>query len=180
VPSKIHDIQLVKIQPAERLAATAEQHSARRVVTLGCEARGTGYWAATQVKGLSPEIPKVSKADVFPATEGSIFVAVSPQLTSSNGEVSPARTRQGDKYSTGSETVARYQMDGMGTREAQCVLPRGVCILKPMNGKSVQMTHRESDQFIVPMKQGNACGGKGLAGMRCNDGDTPSPHGGGS
>ena len=180
VPSKMHDIQLVKIQPAERLAATAEQHSARRVVTLGCEARGTGYWAATQVKGLSPEIPEVSEADVFPTTEGSILLAVSPLRTNSKEKVSPIRTRQGDKYPTGSETVARYQTDVMGTREAQSVLPQGVCTLKPMNGKSVQMTLWESDQFIVPMKQGNACGGKGLAGMRCNDGATPTPPRGGT
>jgi len=32
-----------------------------------------------------------------------------------------------------------------------------------MNGKILQMTLWESDQLIVPRKQGNACGGKGLA-----------------
>jgi hypothetical protein len=42
----------MKIQPEERLAATSELNPAPRLVT-GCgEARG-GYWAATQVKGLS-------------------------------------------------------------------------------------------------------------------------------
>jgi len=68
----------------------------------------------------------------------------------------------------------------MGTREAQGVLPSEVCAVKPMNGKTVQTTLWESDQFIVPMKQGNACGGKGLAGMRCNDGATPPPPRGGN
>ena len=50
VPSKVHNIQLVKIQPEERLAATSELNPASSLVT-GCgEARGIGYWAATQVR----------------------------------------------------------------------------------------------------------------------------------
>ncbi len=54
VPSKIHNIQLVKIQPEERLATTSELNLASSLVT-GCgEARGMGYWAATQVKGFNP------------------------------------------------------------------------------------------------------------------------------
>ena len=57
VPSKIHNVQLVEIQPEERLAATSELNLASCLVT-GCgEARGMGYWAATQVKGLSPDNP---------------------------------------------------------------------------------------------------------------------------
>ena len=43
-----------------------------------------------------------------------------------------------------------------------------------MNDKTVQTILWESDQFIVSSKQGNACGRKGLAGVRCNAGDTPS------
>ena len=75
VPSKIHNIQLVRIQPEERLAATSELNFASSLVT-GCgEARGMGYWAATQVKGLSPEIHVVSEADVVHLTEGSILIA---------------------------------------------------------------------------------------------------------
>jgi hypothetical protein len=178
-PSKVHDIQLVQIQPGERVAATPEQHLAHRAVTVGCEARGTGYWAATEVKGLSHEIHFVSEADVVHLTEGSTLLAVSPLLTSLNKTVSLRGTRQGDKCPTGSETVARYQTDIMGTREAQSVLPSEVCTVKPIDGKTVQMTLWESDQFIVPMKQGNACEGKGLAGMRSNDRDTPSPRRGG-
>jgi hypothetical protein len=52
----MHNIQLVQIQPEERLAATPELNSASCLVT-GCgKAREMGYWAATQVKGLSHEI----------------------------------------------------------------------------------------------------------------------------
>ncbi len=174
VPSKVYNIQLVQIQPGERLATTPELNPARRVVTVCCEARGTGYWAATQVKVLSPEIYHVSEADVFYLTEGSILTVVI--------------SRQDDECPTGSEAVARYQTDIIGPWEAQGVLPLEVCAIKPMNGKMVQTTFWESDQPIVPMKQGNACGGKGLAGMRpacvrrtgrCDDGGTsPPPRGG--
>jgi hypothetical protein len=63
-PSKIHTIQLVKIQPEERLAATSELKPSTQVLVTGCcEARGMGYWAATQVKVLSPEIHLVSEVE---------------------------------------------------------------------------------------------------------------------
>jgi len=162
VPSKIHNIQLVKIQPEERLAATSELNLASGLVT-GCgEARWTGYWAATQVKGFSPEIHVVSEADVVHLTEGSILIADSPNLQSWNIAGSSG-TWRGDESPTGSETVARYQRDIMETRESQSVLLTGVYNVKPINGKILQMTLWGSDQFIVPMKQGNAYGGKGLA-----------------
>ena len=122
-----------------------------------------GYWAATQVKGLSPEIFILPEADVVVLTEGSTLIADSP-----------IGTWQGDASPAGSETVARYQTDIMGTRETQSVLLTGVCAIKPINGKTVQTTLWESDQFIVPEKQGNACRGKGLAGARWPGRDTPS------
>ncbi len=53
-------------------------------------------------------------------------------------------------------------MENMGTRETQDALPKGVCEIKLMNGKILQTAFRESDQFVVLLKQGNACGGKGL------------------
>ncbi|MEA3325497.1 MAG: hypothetical protein U9Q37_10295, partial [Euryarchaeota archaeon] len=38
-----------------------------------------------------------------------------------------------------SQTVAWYQMEIMGTREAQYALPVvGVCVIKPINGKILQ------------------------------------------
>ena len=53
----ILSIPLMKDQPEERLSTTTELNLASCLVT-GCgEARGRGYWAATQVKGLSPESP---------------------------------------------------------------------------------------------------------------------------
>ncbi|MCD6571116.1 MAG: hypothetical protein J7L53_10480 [Deltaproteobacteria bacterium] len=82
-------------------------------------------------------------------TEGSTLIAV---------------IGRGDEGPTGSETVARYQRDSMGTREARGVLLNGVCSIKPISGKTLQMALWESDQLIVPRKQSNVCGGKGLAG----------------
>ena len=162
VPSKIHNSQLVKIQPEERLAATSELNLAFCLVTGSGEAKGMGYWAATQVKGLSHEIFIVPEADVVHLTEGSTLIADSPNLQSWNITGSSG-TWRGDESPAGSETVARYQMDIMGTRESQSVLLTGVCNVKPINGKILQMTLWGSDQLIVPMKQGNAYGGKGLA-----------------
>jgi len=162
VPSKIHNIRLVKIQPEERLAATSELNLAPSLVTGCCEVRGMGYWAATQVKGLSPEFFIVSKTDVVHLMEGSTLIAVSHNLRSWN-IVGNYRTGRGDESPAGSETVARYQRDIMGTRETRSVLPWGVCAIKPMNGKIVQTTLWGSDQLIVPVKRCNARGGKGLA-----------------
>ena len=52
VLSKIRNNRLVKIQPKERLAATSELNLTSSLVT-GCgEAKGRGYRAATQAKGL--------------------------------------------------------------------------------------------------------------------------------
>jgi hypothetical protein len=172
-PSKVHNIQLVKIQPEERLATTSKLNLASSLVTDCGEARGMGYWAATRVNGLSPKIHVVSTVDIVHLTEGGILIADSPNLRSWNIAGS-SETWQGDESPTGSETVARYQMDIMGTREVQSVLPWGVCPIKPINGKIVQTRLWESDQLIVPKKQGNACGGKGLAVARWTGRDTPS------
>ena len=125
-----------------------------------------GYQAATEVKVISPEILIILEADVLCMTEGSIHTTISSNLRSWNIAVSSG-TWQGDVSPTGSKTAAWYQTETMGTREAQCallVLPigAGVCAIKPMNGKIPQMAYWESDQLVVPLKQGNACGGKGL------------------
>ena len=101
---------------------------------------------------MSPEILMILEADVVLLTEGSTLIA-----DSLNG------TWQGDASPAGSETVARYQTDIMGTRESQSVLLMSVCAIKPIDGKIVQMILWESDQSIVPLKWGNAQGGKGLA-----------------
>lgn len=74
----------VKIQPEERLASTSELTLASSLVTGCSEAKGLGYWAATQVKGLSPEIIIVSEVDVVRMTEGSTHIAVNPNLVSCN------------------------------------------------------------------------------------------------
>jgi hypothetical protein len=118
------------------------------------------------VKVISPEILMILEADVVCVTEGSIHTTVSLIFETLRGDVSPA----------GSQTVAWYQMEIMGTREAQYALPGvGVCVIKPINGKISQMAYWESDSLIVPLKQGNSCGGKGRTGVRLASG-THLPH----
>ncbi len=81
---------------------------------------------------------------------------------------------RGDVSPAGSKTVAWYQTETMGTREAQYALltELGVCDVKPRNGETSQMVYWESDQLVLPLKQGNACGGKGLTEVRW----TPGAH----
>jgi len=146
-PSEACALQLVEIQPEERPATTSELNLAPGGVTCHREARGMGYWAATQVKGLSPEITIISVADV---------VHLCGRQHSHN------RYWQGYESPTGSKTVARYQMDSAGTWETRNS-PIWVWATKPTEGKVSQMLLWESDQLIVAMKQGNSCGAKGLA-----------------
>jgi len=122
-----------------------------------------------EVKVISPEILMILEADVIRVTEGSIHTTISQHLQSWNIAGSSG-TWRGDVSPTGSKTVAWYQTETMGTREAQYVLPTGVCAVKPMDGKMAQMAYWESDQFILLMKQGNACGGKGLTEVRLTSG----------
>jgi len=176
-PSKVHIVKLVKVQPEERLATTSVLNPAHSLVTDCCEARGMRYQAAIRkVKVISPEILMILEADVVCVTEGSIHTTISPNLRSWNIAGSTG-TWQGDVSPAGSQTAAWYHSENMGTRETQSVLLRksGVCDVKPINGKIPQMTYWESDQFIVPLKQGNACGGKGLTGVRWTTG-THLPH----
>ena len=148
-PSKAYGVQLVKIQPEERLVTTSELNLAPSLVTNGREAKGKGYRAATQVKGLSPEITH---------RVGGRYCSYGSRQNSY------VRNGQGYKSPTGSKTVARYQRDSIGTRETHGVLCKRVRNNKSMNGKLFQKTLWESDQLIVVMKRGNACGAKGLAG----------------
>ena len=87
---------LVKIQPEERLATTSELNLAPSLVTSCSEAKGMGYWAATQVKGFSHEILIVSVADAVWLAEGSTLIADSLN-----------RTWRGDASPAGSETAAK-------------------------------------------------------------------------
>ena len=126
------------------------------------------------MKVISPEISIILEADVLRVTEGSIRITVSLNLRSWNIAESYMILR-GDVRPAGSKTAAWYQTVTMGTRETQCVLlifPTGigVCDIKPMNGKMPQMAYWESDQPILPLKQGNSCGGKGLTGVRVASG----------
>jgi len=148
-PRQVHIIQLVKIQPEERLATTSELNFAPRSVTSCREAKGMGYWAATQVKGLSSEINH---------RVGGRYCSYSRRQNSHN------RQWRGYESPTESETVARYQKDNVGTRETHGILHKGVRTNKPKKGKLFQKMSWESDQLIVVMKRGNARGAKGLTG----------------
>ena len=110
-----------EVQSGERLATIPELNPASSPA-MGCgEARGMGYWAATQVKVLSLEIAIVTEADTVHVVEGRMDSTVKGEVISTP---------------SGSEAVARCQKDSVGTREAQGV-PRqfGVCDTKPINGK---------------------------------------------
>ena len=114
-PSESYIIQLVQIQFEERLATTSELNSATDGVICHREAGGMGCRATPPVcrpdgtgrqgKGLNPEITIVSVADAVHLAVGSSLITV----------------RRGYENPTGSETVARYQKDSIGTWESHSV-----------------------------------------------------------
>jgi len=106
------------------------------------------YRATTQVKVLSPEIGIIPVAEAFLHAAGNILVTV----------------MRGYANLAGSKSVARYQRVSIGTRETHDVPARVWANKPPINGKEAQMASWESDQLVVVLKQGNACGAKGLAG----------------
>jgi len=122
-----------------------------------------------EVKVISPEILMILEADFICVTEGSNYITEIKHLQSWDIAQSSA-TRRGVVSPTGSKTVAWYQTENMGTRETQYVFPKGICDIKPINGKILQRAFWESDQFVVLLKQGNSCGGKGLTEVRVTSG----------
>jgi len=135
-----------------------------------------GYQAAIEkVKVISSEILMILEADVICVTEGSIRTTVSPNLRSWNTD-GGSMTWQGDASPAGYKTATWYQTGTMGTREAHyALLSAEVCDVKPIDGKIPQTAYWKSDSLIVPMKQGNSCGGKGRTGVRWISG-THLPH----
>jgi len=118
------------------------------------------YRAATRVKGLSPEIILVPDAETLGTSSQAAFT-----LPLQRGNVRLA----------GSKTAARYQRVNIGTRETHDAPARVWAAKSPNSGKAVQMASWESDQLVVVMKQGNACGAKGLA-SEPRSRDTSSGH----
>jgi hypothetical protein len=107
------------------------------------------YQAVTQVKGWSSENYLIREADTF-HTSGRLN-----KTETVRGEVSTALAE--------SKTTAWDQEDDLETWETQGVRPAvGTTEQQAMKSKELQKTRWESDQSIVPLKQGNACGGKGL------------------
>ena len=113
------------------------------------------------MKVISPEILLNLEADVIRVTEGSNHNTEIKHLQSWDIAESYA-TRQGVVNPTGSKTAAWYQTETKGTRETQYAFPKGIGDIKPINGKISQIALWESDQSVVLLKQGNACGGKEL------------------
>ena len=57
--------QLVKIQPMQSVASSIEPNSTQQEVTNDVKLEGGTRQAATQVKGLSPEIFNTIEADIL-------------------------------------------------------------------------------------------------------------------
>ena len=98
---------------------------------------GGRYRAATQVKGLSPEIASVSEAEAFHLAGGSILLTESGKLM---------RTRRGlPAHGQAGEAVSRYQMELIGTREDRSIYQResldpfsGIGGDKPIDGEELR------------------------------------------
>lgn len=126
------------------------------------------------MKVISSENLKNLEADVIRVTEGSNHDTANKQLRSWDIAKSSA-PRQGEVNPTGSKTAAWYQTETTGTRETQKALLKGVYDIKSINGKISKKVFWESDQFVILLKQGNACGRKGLTEARMTSG-THLPH----
>ncbi len=71
------------------------------------------------------------------------------------------------------DTVARYKMDRLGTRESHNVSAKGgYALFKSEKDKISQMALWQSDKPIVAMKQSNVCGAKEFTEMRLDLTDT--------
>ncbi|MFH0790110.1 MAG: hypothetical protein V2A64_00595 [Candidatus Omnitrophota bacterium] len=158
-PREVCNIQLVKIQPEESLASASERNFTPDRVTCYREAKGMGYRATTQVKGLSSEINH---------RVGGRYCSYRKRQKSYN------HYRQGYKNPTESKTVALYQKDITETWENQYISNK-VCNYKPVNGEDLQMIYWWSDKSIVARKFLNGNGAKGLT-REPKEGDTTAEH----
>jgi hypothetical protein len=139
VPSKVCNVQLVKVRPEQRLAASSKLNSVPGLVTNHREARGKGCRVVTKVKGLSPGI-LVSEADTVIQGAGSIPAADmldkgwSKRARSWKRRIQPRQnlnstSRRGSRKPVGSETTTRYQKDIVGTRETHNALAVGIYVV---------------------------------------------------
>lgn len=101
-------VQQVRVPSGERLATAPVQNPACREATNYMVPGGRRYQAATQVKGLSPEMSSVIEADM---------------LHIHGRQHSYIRNGEGGAALSGSETVAWYQRGCLGTWEIQGVVP---------------------------------------------------------
>jgi len=116
----------------------------------------------TQVKGLSPEITPCV---------GGLYCSYSSRQNSYS------RKGQGDKSPTGSETVSRCQRTDVNSGEPR--YSQESMRQQVLKDKEPQKVSRQSDYPVVSMKQGNACGEKGIEGTGQGVRDTSAtPRGG--
>jgi len=81
-PSKTQKVQLVKIQPTQRIASGVELNLIQQEATNAVKLKGRTKQTATQVKELSSVICNVIEADMFHQMEGSKCDSVKGELSS--------------------------------------------------------------------------------------------------
>lgn len=81
-PSKARKKQLVKIQPTQRLAISADPNLTQQEVMNAVKLEGGTKQTATQVKGLSSEIIDIIEADAVHLVEGSKWDSANGELFS--------------------------------------------------------------------------------------------------
>lgn len=101
-------VQQVRVLSGKRLATAPVQNPACREATNYMVPGGRRYQAATQVKGLSPEMTSVIEADIFHG---------------GGRQYGYIRNGEGGAALSGSETAAWYQKGCLGTWEIQGVVP---------------------------------------------------------
>ncbi len=148
VPSKAYIVQLVQVQREVGLAVASEPSPAPDGVICHREARGMGIPSHNASEGIEPRNT---------CRVGGRYCSFSRRQNSHN------RYWRDCASPTGSETVARYQMDNIGTWESHNA-PERVWVAKSEEGKAMQMTLWQSDKPIVAMKSRNWDGAKGLTG----------------
>jgi hypothetical protein len=123
------------------------------------EARASKIPSHNASEGIEPRNDRILEAETVHRVAGSRFMTV----------------KRGHKHPTGSETVARYYKDRLGTRESHDVSSvGGYGLHKPKQGEVIQMTLWQSDKPIVVRNFRNRNGAKGLTRMRRKDRDTTS------
>lgn len=139
----------VKVWSGQRVAASPAPNPTCREATNCMKLGGGRYQAPTKVKVMSPEIHGCRRPTAFGDWKAALR------------ESAKARTQQPDgvKGRLHDTTRSLYELGRAGIFSAWRGSMRGQAV----KGKESQMVSRQSDHFIVPLRRGNARGGKGVA-----------------